>query len=317
MDITKKNIYIPEDIQKKEIYNHISKYAKSNWLASIWNLLSTMYLLYICLINESWFMIPLCSLTLVRIFVIFHDMGHDSFFPSKRANYIIGLIVGTIVTTPYSSWTFGHNHHHRNSNKLDRKQYSQTSPWDTKLYHSKSYFERIAYKLVYGKYTLFTVVPWLYFLIFQHITAFWYETLAHILYLFGILYFGSYSKMLYLLISYWFAGAFGFLLFHAQHTFDGVYKEKEKEWDYFKNGVYGCSYILVPWYLKYFTCGIEYHHIHHLNTLVPSYNLKKCHDEGKEYFKNVKRITFYDIINSIGYSLYNIDDKKFEDIYYH
>ena len=34
----------------------------------------------------------------------------------------------------------------------------------------------------------------------------------------------------------------------------------------------------VPFWLKPFTNGIEYHHIHHLNTNVASYVIKECHD---------------------------------------
>lgn len=307
-----------ESTEKKDIYKHISKYAKSNWISSIWNLFTTCILLYIFFnYEEQWLLLPIFSLTLLRTFVIFHDMAHGSFFASKTLNYYIALLLGTIVVTPFSHWTNGHNHHHRHSNKLDRKQYSQTSPWDTELFKSKKFYEKLAYKFAYGKYTLFTIIPWLYFIILQHITAFWYENLMHALYLVCMIYFSSFTKLLYISISYWFAGVLGFLLFHAQHTFSGVYKEKEKEWDYFKNGLYGCSFIQVPWYLKYFTCGIEYHHIHHLNTLVPSYNLKKCHDESGELFNNVNKVSFIDILKSTSFSLYDIENKKFEDVYHH
>ena len=34
--------------------------------------------------------------------------------------------------------------------------------------------------------------------------------------------------------------------------------------------------------------GIEFHHIHHLFTKIPGYNLKKCHNQ---YFNNIKPLT--------------------------
>lgn len=298
-------------------YKHISKYARANWRDALWNLFTTFLLLFACITIRSYLLLPVFSLTLMRMFIIFHDIGHESFFPNKKIGYLIGLIVGTIVVTPYSNWTKGHNHHHEHSNKLDRKQYSQTAPWDVERYENESFWKRIVYKFAYGKYTLFTIVPWLYFLVVQHATAFWYENLIHICYLIALYIYSDLYTLGYLLISYWIAALLGFILFHAQHTFDGVYKEKEKNWDYFKNGIYGSSFIQIPWYLKYFTCGIEYHHIHHLNKSVPSYNLKKCHDEGEHLFKDVKKIYLLDILKTLHYSLYNISTKKFEDVYYH
>jgi omega-6 fatty acid desaturase (delta-12 desaturase) len=40
----------------------------------------------------------------------------------------------------------------------------------------------------------------------------------------------------------------------------------------------GSTLLYVPAFLKPFTNGIEYHHIHHLHTLVPSYAIQQCHD---------------------------------------
>ena len=50
--------------------------------------------------------------------------------------------------------------------------------------------------------------------------------------------------------------------------------------DYFENGLKGASYIKVPWFFRFFTFGIEYHHIHHLNARIPGYYLQECHDQA-------------------------------------
>ena len=36
----------------------------------------------------------------------------------------------------------------------------------------------------------------------------------------------------------------------------------------------------VPPWLKWFTMGIEYHHVHHLSVEVPGYRLQRCHEEA-------------------------------------
>lgn len=36
----------------------------------------------------------------------------------------------------------------------------------------------------------------------------------------------------------------------------------------------------MPWPLSWFTLGIEFHHVHHYSTNVPSYRLRECHLAG-------------------------------------
>jgi hypothetical protein len=60
--------------------------------------------------------------------------------------------------------------------------------------------------------------------------------------------------------------AVGQLLFHLQHTFPLAYKSRPPYYSSYTNGLRGCSFLLVPRALAFFLAGIEYHHIHHLNT---------------------------------------------------
>ncbi|MEZ5001076.1 MAG: hypothetical protein R2744_10710 [Bacteroidales bacterium] len=42
----------------------------------------------------------LAAAFLVRMFIIFHDCGHGSFFRSARANRVTGTILGILTFTP-------------------------------------------------------------------------------------------------------------------------------------------------------------------------------------------------------------------------
>lgn len=56
-------------------------------------------LMYWSLAISWWLTAPLAVLAramLVRVFIIFHDCGHGSFFPSRLANDLTGFIVGNI-----------------------------------------------------------------------------------------------------------------------------------------------------------------------------------------------------------------------------
>jgi omega-6 fatty acid desaturase (delta-12 desaturase) len=60
-------------------------------------------------------------LVLVRVFIIFHDCGHGSFFKSRRANDIVGIITGILTFTPYYQWRHSHAVHHASAGDLDRR----------------------------------------------------------------------------------------------------------------------------------------------------------------------------------------------------
>ena len=42
----------------------------------------------------------------------------------------------------------------------------------------------------------------------------------------------------------------------------------------------GSSFARIPEVLKYFTLGIEYHHIHHFRTKMPGYMLREVHESA-------------------------------------
>ncbi len=74
----------------------------------------------------------------------------------------------------------------------------------------------------------------------------------------------------------------------------GAVRKDSKDWSFFANGMNSCSYLQIPWFLKYFTANIEYHHIHHLSPLVPLYRLPECHAAAGPLFKDVPRVTLMD-----------------------
>src|SRR3546814_4759094 len=71
-----------------------------------------------------WITLPLAVVAagfLVRIFIIQHDCGHGSFFKSRRANSMLGLLCSLLTLTPFATWRRQHAGHHRIWNDLDRR----------------------------------------------------------------------------------------------------------------------------------------------------------------------------------------------------
>src|SRR5207248_4517399 len=92
----------------------VSKYQQASAPRAIWQLLNTLvpyaaiwYLMYLSLEVSAWLAALLAILAggfLVRLFIIFHDCGHSSFFKSRRANDVVGIITGILTFTPYYHW---------------------------------------------------------------------------------------------------------------------------------------------------------------------------------------------------------------------
>ena len=104
------------------------------------------------------------------------------------------------------------------------------------------------------------------------------------------------------------------LLFFNQHTFNPSYVVGNKNWTQRDSGLLGSSFIQIPSYLKYFTMGIEYHHIHHTNSKIPGYNLQQYHEEviiKSNIFDNVVKLSMNDCYNNLWLVLYDKDKMKY------
>src|SRR5579862_511176 len=97
-----------------------------------------------------WLMLPLAVLAagfLARIFIIFHDCGHASFFKSKRANNVTGAIAGLLNLTPYRYWRWQHALHHGSSGNLDKRGAGDIWTLTVREFREASRGKRLAYRL--------------------------------------------------------------------------------------------------------------------------------------------------------------------------
>src|SRR5688572_18249042 len=82
----------------------VAEYAKPSVWRAGWQVANTFgpylllwYLMYRSMAVSWWLTMPLAALAgmlLVRVFIIFHDCGHGSFFKSRLANAVTGFIAG-------------------------------------------------------------------------------------------------------------------------------------------------------------------------------------------------------------------------------
>ena len=91
-----------------------------------------------------------------------------------------------------------------------------------------------------------------------------------------------------------------------QHQFDHTYWQHSQEWNSTDAALRGSSYLRLPKVLQFFTGSIGIHHVHHLNTKIPSYKLQRAHD-AVPIFHNVPAISLWDGLRATRLKLWDED----------
>ena len=297
----------------------VAKYQKQSMARGIWQLVNTLVpyvglwvLMYFAIDVSLWLMPPLILLAggfLIRVFIIFHDCGHGSFFKTQKANHILGSILGVLEFTPYFQWRWEHSIHHSTSGNLDRRGIGDVWIMTVKEYLESPKWKRIAYRFIRNPIILFGFGPLGLFFIKHRFSTpqspprerksvFWTNigVLAMVIGMSSIFGFKAYLliQASVMLVSC----SMGIWLFYVQHQFEDVYWERGDNWDYLTAALEGSSFYKLPKILQWFSGNIGFHHIHHLGPKIPNYNLEKCH-KNEELFHKVKQITLFSQLESL------------------
>jgi len=308
----------------------VAEYTQASTPRAIWQLINTLvpyvagwYLLYLSLSVSYWLTLLIAAIMgglVVRLFIIFHDCGHGSFFPSKRANDIVGFITGVITFTPYAHWRWEHALHHQTSGDLDRRGTGDIWTLTVQEYIESSRWRRFAYRLARNPVVLFVLAPMGLFLLYQRVPnkkapererrSVWLTTFSIIAVGAIMSYFlGFWTYFCLQLLIVGISGAAGVWMFYVQHQFEDVYWERRDEWDYTAAAIEGSSFYKLPKVLQWFTGNIGFHHIHHLSSRIPNYNLERCH-HSNPLFSEVKPITMLTSLRSMSLRLWDEQQKK-------
>ncbi|MBP9854934.1 MAG: fatty acid desaturase [Candidatus Omnitrophica bacterium] len=316
--------------QNKSWQKIVAKYQNPQFSRSVWQLVNTLVpytllwvLMYKCLEVSYWLVLSLSIFAaglLVRVFIIFHDCGHGSFFKSRRANHFWGILTGILTFTPYQFWWHSHAVHHSQAGDLDNRGWGDVWTMTVQEYLKASRWVRIKYRFARNPICLFIIGPSILFLIVQrlpfHKSGKREINSIHMTNL-GILLMGTMISFFiglkaYLLIQLpviMIAASAGVWLFYVQHQFEGVYWERHEEWDYVTEAMHGSSYLKLPKVLQWFTGNIGFHHIHHLCPRIPNYFLERCYKENP-MFQEIKAITFLTSLKSLTFRLWDEQNKK-------
>ncbi len=257
---------------------------------------------------------------LVRLFIIYHDCGHGSFFQSKILNDSVGLFIGILTFTPYFSWSNQHYIHHETAGNLDKRGTGDVWTMTVDEYRESSRWQRIMYRFYRHPITMFGIGAFYVFVIGNRFTKRYmdnkgrmgvYATNAGLL-IFAIsvsMLIGAKAFILIQLPIISVAGIFGFWLFYVQHQFDSTYWSRAETWNYSRMALEGSSYYKLPRILQFFSGNIGFHHIHHLSPMIPNYKLARCHRENS-LFQDIKPLTFWASFKTLTFRLWDEKSQK-------
>jgi len=279
----------------------VARYARPVPWRSLWQLASSLvlyaalwYAAYRALSVSYWLslacIVPAAGV-LVRIFIIFHDCGHGSFFRSRKACAAVGTLLGLLVFTPYVQWTRAHAAHHATVGDLDRRGQGDVWTMTLKEYRAAPIGTRALYRLVRNPLFLFGFGSFFQFLLLQRfqmnprdrrnalsVSA---TDLALAGLAVGLCLLMGWRAWLLIQLPIMFLGAAaGVWLFYVQHQFEGVHWTRHGGWDYRTVALKGSSFYRLPRVLQWFTGNIGFHHVHHLSPRIPNYRLAACHREN-------------------------------------
>jgi len=308
----------------------VIKYQEPSLMSALWQLSNTFlpflfiwYLMYRTLGISWWLTLSLAVINAgftMRLFIIFHDCGHGSFFNSKVANDILGFCTGVLMFTSYHHWRWEHSVHHATTGHLDKRGTGDVWTLTVQEYLESSRWKRFSYRITRNPFILFVIAPLVLFLILERIPSkkapkkernMLYLTNLAIAFMVacGIWIFGLKAYLLIQLTTMTLVGSAGVWMFYVQHQFEDTYWERGSDWDYTTAALKGSSYYKLPKVLQWISGNIGFHHIHHLNSRIPNYNLEKCH-KSHPLFQQVKAITLFSSFKSFTYRLWDEQQKK-------
>lgn len=319
-------------VDEKALFAATAKYQKPDLKKAIWQIVNTfvpyiaLWVLMVYTIHTGysyWITLALAMLAsgfLVRIFIFFHDCGHQSFFASRRANTIFGYICGILTFTPYDDWTHAHGVHHSTAADLDRRGTGDVWTMTVEEYQAAPRQQRLSYRFYRNPLVMLVLGPISSFILNQRLPSKGANRrdilsviitdvalLAMIVTLSATIGFWTYVMIQVPVMII--GGGMGIWLFYVQHQFEGVYWARHEKWDRIRSALEGSSFYKLPKVLQWFTGNIGYHHVHHIRPRIPNYNLQRTHEEVA-VFQAVKPITLRKSLKSLRMNLWDEAQQK-------
>jgi acyl-lipid omega-6 desaturase (Delta-12 desaturase) len=259
---------------------------------------------------------------LVRLFAIQHDCGHGSFFPDRWANDALGRALGVLTLTPYDVWKRTHSIHHSTAGNLDRRDLGDIETLTVREYRSLPPLGRMRYRLYRHPLVLFGLGPSYMFLVKNRLPLglmragwrYWASAAATnagvALVVGAIAFLGGWMPLVFIYLpTTLVAASIGMWLFYVQHQFEDARWESGADWQVHQAALHGSSHYVLPPVLQWLTANIGVHHVHHLNSRIPSYRLPEVLRDHPE-LAEAQRLTLRQSLACVRFHLWDEDRRR-------
>ncbi len=225
----------------------------------------------------------LAGLTTTRFFILYHDFMHGALLRKSLVGKIIMYVYGVLVVTPPNVWRQTHNYHHAHTAKLVGSHVGSYAMMSLEMWAKATPMQKLLYRI--ARHPVNILIGYLtIFLYGMCLNSFlrnprknWDSLFALVLNIaLSITLAWTMGFQFYLfvmLIPLAVACATGGYLFYAQHNFPDIHVQPRDEWSYTRAALESSSYMRTGPILRWFTGNIGYHHVHHLNSMIPFYRL--------------------------------------------
>ena len=228
----------------------------------------------------------LTALTMVRAFILYHDFMHGAILSRSRAARAVFYVYGALNLTPPRSWRQSHNFHHANVGRIDGSGVGSFPLMTTTMWRNASRTKRLEYRIVRHPGTMLLAYATIFFFsvcllpLLRRPAKHWDSALslvAHGAAISALWLVGGFDAALFgLFLPMAVSGALGGYLFYAQHDFQGMRILAVAKWDHYRASLDSSSYLKLSPAMRWFTGNIGFHHVHHLNQLIPFYRLPQA-----------------------------------------
>ena len=237
----------------------------------------------------TFILIPVSFVAICRAFIIVHDTGHFAFFKSRTNNSIAGNIMGLLTMIPNEFWSYVHNLHHASVGHLD-KRHINPELWTMTVeeYLEARKAKRLFYRIIRSGFMRLILIP----VLLLVVTKVPLPKLPLKAKISVVVYDIIYAAIIYLSIQhdFWqglivgyiipllFYNFFASIVFYLQHQFEHTQWLDQESWNLSDAALEGSSFLKLNPVLNWTIGSTGYHHIHHLNSKIPFYELKNAHE---------------------------------------
>jgi omega-6 fatty acid desaturase (delta-12 desaturase) len=255
------------------------------------------------------------TVSLVRMYSLFHDLTHCSLFESRRANSRWGHVLGFLLFTPYRWWQRQHSLHHAHTGNLDRRGPGEIHTMTVAEYERASLLRRLGYRAYRNPILLLLVGPSLVFLferrfpqrgmtprVLASVVATNVALLAWVVGWSALVGWQTFALIQGTTLVV--GGAVAAWMLYIQHQYEDTYYEAAGKWQFELAALQGSSYLKLPRALCWIVGNANYHHVHHLSARIPNYRLRSAHEE-QPLFARTPVVTVRSGIGSLRLKLWD------------